>query len=901
MPLHGPAAALASHHQASLPKSDAATSAHTKPHTATQRQSTGEVAREHGVKRSEIIRANPRLNHQPDLAPGDKIDIPQREDARAKRHQVEGDETPKKVADKYGVPERALREENGLEPHEHVRAGDTLNVPEAEGEQGARGSITDALDRMGLKRDVNPPASTDPSLAAIEAKQQEVAQAEASYNEVVQSSQNMHPTLREITVARQWDNLQAKRAELTQLIETDLNNVAKSGPRYPGEAHSAEEKVAGRMAQIISLNPGDQRFAESVKSAGAAATDNDPAIASANDASSIDAAYHDAISSGKSEAQAAAAATERINEISLEHADDPQYVNQVLQQANATMDKVAVVLGENSKNKSHNSEADRQAIDSIISDLSDVSGRGNDFTALSIATTITKQLANSGELHHVDDAFYSYLDGGGDNKLFNTLIGTMQAADHGKGADGLKDRGGNWIVDGIVDAAESVAGALANVVGGALGVIKDFTIDAATGVANVVTDAGEFAVDFAKGTIDVAGDIANITEEAVDAACNAAVEAGLELGAKAIGFVADALNEAIEDAIDENKIKTLGPGDSYEVYVDASAAYVVAGSVNASMTVSCNEDGTYTVSAELGGGLGVGLGKVAGAEATLSGRVEFTFATAAEATEGARDVASVALTGGLTAAIPVLAGLGGELMPSTGDLLSLKDHVSAIEVSGGASLWGGAFVGLDVDLGAIDFNSLGGGSASLDVVSTYRIEFKDGKAVSLVRRQTLTLEGEGANNPAVLLALKGLGVDIPDISASGAITIELESRMPVDGLSIDSLDDVAKFALNPTGLISSGGDVQHTVTIGAEATLADNRKVNVEWKITNLDTSEISDAVIGVLTGNFENIKDIVDVEQTTGVFKIDDIGIEIGFFLGVLEIGRVVEDRTRKDTVQVA
>jgi hypothetical protein len=331
MPLHGNSATPAHRHLSSLLKSNSAPSTQTKSHTAPHRQSAGEVAREHGVKRAAIIAANPRLAHQSHLAPGDKIDVPQHAEARATRHQVEGDETPKKIADKYGILERALREENGLEPHEHVRAGDALNVPEAEGKQGALDLITDALDRIGWKRDASPPTSTDPSLVAIEAKQQEVAQAEASYNEVVQSSQSLHPTLREITVARQWDVVQAKRAELAQLIETDLDNVAKSGPRYPGEVRSAEEKVAGRMAQIISLNPGDQSFADTVTWIGTATLENAAVEASANE---VKLAY---------EQQGPLEAARVLDEQTLLH---PELAARILTESQDTVDKISKDLGE---------------------------------------------------------------------------------------------------------------------------------------------------------------------------------------------------------------------------------------------------------------------------------------------------------------------------------------------------------------------------------------------------------------------------------------------------------------------------------------------------------------------------------------------------------------------------
>jgi hypothetical protein len=180
MPSLGSSLSAAARQLNSPPKSDAATSAQTKPHTAPQRQSTGEIAREHGVKHSAIIAANPRLAHQSHLAPGDKIDIPQREDARAKRHLVERDETPTSIASRHGVTEHALREENGLEPYDSVQAEEVLNIPDADeprDEHAARDArhygSADRLEASANRRQADPVSTaaqqTDEAAARVEA------------------------------------------------------------------------------------------------------------------------------------------------------------------------------------------------------------------------------------------------------------------------------------------------------------------------------------------------------------------------------------------------------------------------------------------------------------------------------------------------------------------------------------------------------------------------------------------------------------------------------------------------------------------------------------------------------------------------------------------------------------
>lgn len=642
-------------------------------------------------------------------------------------------------------------------------------------------------------------------------------------------------------------------------------------------------------------------------------TSEDPV---ASDAQAIEAAYNDAIADGKSEAQAAAAATEELNDISREHADDPAYVNQVLQAARPTMDKVSEVLGENSSRKSnHGSDEDHAAIDSIITDLSEVSARGNDFTALSIATSIAGKLNNSEELHHVDDAFYSHLDEGGDSKLFNTLIGVMEGAGKGKGAEGLRDRGGGlWIVDDVIDAAKSAV----SFVGGVLGDIKDFTVDVVTGVANVVTDVGEFAIDFAKGTVDVVGDAASITADKVQAAIDAAKEAGLALGEKAIGWINDRLQEAIDDAIDDDMIRGLGRGDSYEIYADLGVSAGVSVSAEAKLTVKRNDDGTYTVSAELDGGLGLGIGKKesgAGAQAQLTagGKIEFTFANASDAIKGAETLLQTAVAGGLATSPSggPLAPVVGQLLPSDSDFEFLKDHISAMELSVGA----GASAGLDgafakkLGLGDKAFGDKLAGQllgdaklgASISAEATYRLEFKDGEPVAVVRKQTLTVSGEAAaKSPAIRAKLEELGIDVPDLDASGNISIEIESRVPIEGGSLDSLSDIGAL-FNNADLLPEGANIENKVTVSADATLSDQRKVSVQWEITEVEYADIPDVIGALFSGDYDVIEEEIDITQTTAEYEIDELDIEIPFGVGSIEIGRVEEDRVDHDKKKVA
>ncbi len=650
----------------------------------------------------------------------------------------------------------------------------------------------------------------------------------------------------------------------------------------------------------------------------------------ATDAKSVDAAYESTLKSTKSTAQAAAAATAKLNEISSKHANDPQYVNQVLQAARPTLDKVSTVLGENATSKAHNSDKDRQAIDRVASDLSEVAKRGNNFTALSIGSSIASKLPNSDELHHVDDAFDKYISGGGDKKLRDIVAGLMEKSGRSDGAQALYDPKDNKSIldrvgDVIKDGAKAVAGAIGNVLGG----IKDWAVDKATGAIHLVTEAGKFAVDFAKGTVDVVGDIANIKPKDIQNAINAAKEAGLKLGGQAVGWINDKLKEAVNDLVDTKKINNLGPGDSYTVDAELNISADLAVSAKASLTVSRNDDGTYTVAADLEGGLGVGIAEKTGAagsasasaEAKLGGRVEFKFTNAVDAAEGARVLARTAAAGSIGVG-PSALGIGDGLMPSKADFNFLKQHISAIELSAGAGVNGSAELGngLGKELG-LDDKTLGdklgkqlfdkantpsvsgSAGAGLNVESTYRIEFKDGKPTDLVRKQTITLDGNAAADlPKVRENLEKLGIKVPDLSASGSLSIEVESRIPIKGGALNTLGDLTKLALDPANLVDKGAKVENTVTIRAEGTVSGDKKGSVEWKITNLEVGEIPDVISNVLKGNYAAVADAVDVVQTIDTYDIDTkTPIDIPLGVGDAKGERVVEDRKSHDVKKVA
>jgi A nuclease of the HNH/ENDO VII superfamily with conserved WHH len=714
-------------------------------------------------------------------------------------------------------------------------------------------------------------------------------------------------------------------------------NSSSEGRDYQAKVYSlaTEDAPANTARPEVSALTGSTNAATPT-SASATATDKAPAKGTpAYDAKSVNDAYNAAIEAKKSVAEASAAATDKLNEISANHANDPQYVNQVLQAARPTLDKVSTVLGENSAKNAHNGDADRRAMDKIVSDLSQVAKRGNDFTSLSIATSIAGKLANDKELHHADDSFDKYVKSTGDTKLLGTVIGVMERSGRAAGAQALRDQNDYRSTSFLGEVKDKIADGAKQIVDTAEG-IKDMVVDGATGVAKVVTKAGEVAIDYAKGTIDVVGDVAKITKKDIQVAIEVAKQAGLALGNKVGEWVNKQYTTAINDLIDVKKIDKLEAGDSYTVDAEVSVADEIAMSAKTSLTVSKNDDGTYTVAADLKGGFGVGFAEHAGpegdasatAEAKLGGRIEFKFANAADAAEGARlivrtaiagtaaaTVAGVAVQAGApNAALPVAKLVGKALAPGKADLDFLKQHVAAVEVSVGASVNGSGAPPSGAEQLGIGDKTLGdklskqlvsnapGDSihASANVESTYRIEYKDGKPINLVQKRTITLEGTAAGDfPQLRAHLEKLGINVPDLKANGALTIEVESRVPFRPGTKNTIEDLAKLTADPFGFVDKGAKVKNSVSIRVEGSVAVDDSGNVskkgsaEFKISDIDSGEIPAVISDVLKGNYAAVGNAVDLSLTVKTYDVDTkSALNIPLGIGNVKAERVAEDR---------
>jgi hypothetical protein len=118
---------------------------------------------------------------------------------------------------------------------------------------------------------------TDPALAEIEAKQEELQRAETRYAETARSVETAPPHVKDLTLPPLLENIETKRAELAQLIEADLTTAAQQPMRYPND-----DQLASRAQQIADIS-GNTKFDELVTTVQQQVTDTratDAAVAS---------------------------------------------------------------------------------------------------------------------------------------------------------------------------------------------------------------------------------------------------------------------------------------------------------------------------------------------------------------------------------------------------------------------------------------------------------------------------------------------------------------------------------------------------------------------------------------------------------------------------------------------
>jgi LysM repeat protein len=232
----------------------------TQTHTAPHRQSVGEVAREHGVKRQQIIAANPRLQNQSSLAPGDHIQIPLKPEARSKQYRTLPGDTPKSVAQHHGTTESELREENGLELHEHVYPGTVLNVP-------GRADDDEDHEHAYARANAAPASSKPPADPVAEAE----ARTDKAAADAEAAKLPSPGALRDVPRGEREEmtrNAKAAQAELKAAVDAEIKTRMNAPGQPPLTSDTLYASAAGKVTARFAGMPGGALVKETVQQLG---------------------------------------------------------------------------------------------------------------------------------------------------------------------------------------------------------------------------------------------------------------------------------------------------------------------------------------------------------------------------------------------------------------------------------------------------------------------------------------------------------------------------------------------------------------------------------------------------------------------------------------------------------
>jgi hypothetical protein len=254
MPLRGNS--VLPHRPPAQHKPDGPSHTQTKPHVAPQRQSAGEVARAHGVKKAAILDANPRLRHIPFLAQGDRVEIPQDRESKSRQYEVKQGDTPKSVAERHGVSEEALRDENGLESFDRIQPGEVLNIPDAE-DAPTRGSSRDNRENYTARTSWRPDAepAADPVTSAQQRTDEAAARAAEAELPPPGVMSGLSPSVQRVMIAES----NAAQQELDAAVEAEITARANAPGQppltydtlYNTAALAVESRVRGTATEKV--------------------------------------------------------------------------------------------------------------------------------------------------------------------------------------------------------------------------------------------------------------------------------------------------------------------------------------------------------------------------------------------------------------------------------------------------------------------------------------------------------------------------------------------------------------------------------------------------------------------------------------------------------------------------
>lgn len=672
-------------------------------------------------------------------------------------------------------------------------------------------------------------------------------------------------------------------------VRSDLLQRGPASPTLsPLRADAAERAARTGSPALTPLTARGAQGPTSANAAEHASTVTNPQEAQAKaDAAKVEAAWEAELSrTNGNEAMASRAAAEKMNELVEAHPNDVAYANALVRNSSETIEKIATTAGKNAAGKAYYKDGDDdEAIKDTMVLLSDVAESSGALGTYQLAEALAQELPDRDELEAVDDGFYRAIEDGHSDALFGAVYQRMKAAGKDEGAKELIEKGGGFDPLG---ALGDLVGTVRDVAGDAIGVVGDAgsaVVGAVQDGLHVVTEVGEFVVDTAKGTVNLAKDLAEASFDEVKGAVQYAVEMGLELAGDVRDFLRDKAMGVAGQAV--GRIDDLAAGESVDLSVDLDVSLGVSVGVNGSVSVTRTDEG-YVVAGQVGADFGLAGG--AEGEVGLSGRMEMTFATAEEAKAAAQNLLLMGSSGVSPVLMPVLA-------PSPDTLATMKEHLTAVELSGSAA----------AEIDGLPGDGLEGQAG---VSTSYRMEFEDGKPVALVR--TTSLDGSlSAGLPKELTdSFKAAGLNL-DVGAQFEGSVELETRIPISG-DLGG-QDILAFIASPASATVAGeaessltltGSVDGSSTGGVSAGVVDvgtttTTGTEVSLTIGDIDADEIGDVFGRVIRGDLGNAFKGVEVTVSGGFEQYQEVrtGIDADFTIA----GQGVEasaGRTRRDVL---
>lgn len=218
----------------------------------------------------------------------------------------------------------------------------------------------------------------------------------------------------------------------------NLREFQRENPRY-GNPATVSDTVAEKLLRTPPGKDRDALIHEAGLDGVASRNVADPPSVVADSqrrategAADVQRTYDSAIASGKTEAEAAHAAAQRLEELSRS-SNDPEFVRRLTEAAAPTIERIANTAGQAASN---DLDRDKDLMKDTMRLLAQVGDRGG---ADVIAEKLAKALPDDTQLQEIDDALFEHMKGGGETDLARALHDALRAEGKTEAALGLAD------------------------------------------------------------------------------------------------------------------------------------------------------------------------------------------------------------------------------------------------------------------------------------------------------------------------------------------------------------------------------------------------------------------------------------------------------------------------------